>query len=71
MNRYFRVKQSEALVSAAKDAVHEMSKPFARHTDDNDLDDLLKQTERSQDPMLAYIKKKQNKKNANIKSMKC
>ncbi|XP_022097623.1 BUD13 homolog [Acanthaster planci] len=47
-----------------KDALHEMDKPLARYRDDQDLDDMLKGVEREGDPMMAFLKKKQTKKQA-------
>jgi pre-mRNA-splicing factor CWC26 len=44
------------------DMAYEMSKPLARYRDDEDLESLLKSREREGDPMLAYLKKKQQKK---------
>lgn len=41
--------------------LHEMSKPFARYADDEDLERYLKEQEREGDPMLAYIRKKKKK----------
>lgn len=42
----------------AADDLYEMSKPLARYRDDKDLETLLKERERAEDPMLAFIKKK-------------
>ncbi|CAH1797408.1 unnamed protein product [Owenia fusiformis] len=52
------VKQQEDQHTAISNALHEMSKPLARYKDDDDLDDLLRQRDREDDPMLAFIKKK-------------
>ena len=41
-----------------------MAKPLARYRDDQDLDDMLKEAEREGDPMMAFLKKKQSKKQA-------
>jgi len=41
--------------------MHEMDKPLARDKNDQDLDAHLKAVERSEDPMLKYIQKKQTK----------
>lgn len=41
--------------------LHEMTKPFARYADDEDLEKYLKEQEREGDPMLAYIRKKKKK----------
>ncbi len=43
------------------DELYEMSKPLARHADDEDLERMLKERERDGDPMLAFIKKKATK----------
>ena len=40
-----------------------MSKPLARSKDDKDLDAMLKDQERADDPMLAFIKKRKTKDN--------
>ena len=50
------------------DVVHEMSKPLARYVDDEDREKLLKSRELEEDPMLAYIRKKREKKNKTKKS---
>lgn len=41
--------------------LHEMSKPFSRYEDDEDLEKHLKDQEREGDPMLNYIRKKKKK----------
>ena len=41
--------------------MHEMDKPLARDKNDQDLDAHLKAVERSEDPMLKYIQRKQTK----------
>ena len=41
--------------------MHEMSKPLNRMKDDHDLDALLKDRVREEDPMLAFIAKKKTK----------
>lgn len=41
--------------------LHEMSKPFSRYEDDEDLEKHLKDQEREGDPMLDYIRKKKKK----------
>ncbi len=38
------------------DELYEMSKPLARHADDEDLERMLRERERDGDPMLAFIK---------------
>ena len=40
-----------------------MDKPLARYRDDVDLDKMLKDQERDDDPMLAYMKQKKAKQN--------
>ena len=41
-----------------------MDKPMARSKDDEDLDAHLKAVERTEDPMLQFMRKKQKKKQA-------
>ena len=41
--------------------LHEMSKPLARYVDDEDRDKHLRDKELTDDPMLAYVKKKKMK----------
>ena len=38
-----------------------MSKPLARYKDDQDLDRMLRDRERAEDPMLAFMQKKKSK----------
>jgi len=40
-----------------EDDIHEAEKPLARYIDDQDLDKMLREKEREEDPMLQYIKK--------------
>ena len=40
-----------------QDDLHEAEKPLARYIDDTDLDRMLRDKERDDDPMLQYIKK--------------
>jgi pre-mRNA-splicing factor CWC26 len=47
-----QVRQSE---EAVKDYLEQAEKPLARYRDDQDLDALLKQKERDDDPMLKYL----------------
>jgi len=47
--------------SKAADALHEADKPMARYRDDEDLDQMLREMDRAEDPMLAYVKKKKTK----------
>ena len=57
-------KWGKGLVQAAnqrtnvEDTMHEMAKPLTRHRDDEDLDAMLKDRVREEDPMLAFIGKK-------------
>ena len=57
-------KWGQGLVQAAnqrtnvEDTMHEMAKPLTRHRDDEDLDAMLKDRVREEDPMLAFIGKK-------------
>ena len=41
-----------------EEALHEVNKPLARYKDDDDLDQMLREQDRAEDPMLAFIKKK-------------
>ena len=50
--------QAAAQATNVEDAMHEMSKPLTRHRDDQDLDAMLKDRVREEDPMLAFISKK-------------
>ncbi|XP_068624438.1 BUD13 homolog [Battus philenor] len=52
------IKQIEAQEAKIQEYMHEASKPLARHKDDRDLEDRLKQVEREGDPMLRYIREK-------------
>ncbi|KAM3968666.1 uncharacterized protein ACR2FA_012635 [Aphomia sociella] len=52
------MKQIEAQEARVQEFMHEASKPLARHKDDRDLEDRLKQIERDGDPMLQYIREK-------------
>ena len=45
------------------DYLHEVDKPLARYRDDEDLEKMLKDQEREDDPMLAYMKQKKTKQN--------
>ena len=60
-----QTKQAEEKVA---DYLHEVDKPLARYRDDKDLDKMLKDQEREDDPMLAYMK--QQKKKQDIKEGK-
>lgn len=52
------MKQKEEKAIRLEDHVYEMAKPLARSRDDQDLDTMLKDQERADDPMLTFIKKK-------------
>jgi pre-mRNA-splicing factor CWC26 len=52
------VKQSEASQAERVDQEHESNKPLARYEDDADRDQLLKERELTEDPMLEYIRRK-------------
>lgn len=53
------LKQVEDAEERLADTLKEMSKPLARYADDEDLDNFLKAQEREGDPMLEYIRNKQ------------
>ena len=53
-----QTKQNE---EKAADYLHEINKPLARYRDDKDLETMLKDQEREDDPMLAYMKQKKKK----------
>lgn len=44
-----------------EDMIHEMKKPLARYKDDEDLDKLLREKERSGDPMLEFVRKRKER----------
>ncbi|KAH9522335.1 bud site selection protein [Dermatophagoides farinae] len=50
--------QREEQLEQLENELHEMSKPLARYKDDDDLDKLLRDKDREDDPMLANIRKK-------------
>lgn len=50
--------QREEQLEKMESELHEMSKPLARYKDDDDLDELLRNQDRQDDPMLAEIMKK-------------
>ncbi|CAG5059799.1 unnamed protein product [Parnassius apollo] len=52
------IKQIEAQEARIQEYLHEASKPLARHRDDRDLEERLKQVERDGDPMLQYMREK-------------
>ncbi|XP_064651103.1 BUD13 homolog [Lineus longissimus] len=55
------LKQQELRAENLADHMHEMDKPLARHTGDDDLESLLKEKERDGDPMAAFMRKKKSK----------
>ncbi len=55
------MKQYEEQQAAVNDALHEATKPLARAKDDQDMDEMLKDRDREDDPMLEYMKKKKQK----------
>ena len=56
-----RVQQTKSAIEKVEDDVYEMSKPLARYKNDEDLDRMLRDRERSEDPMLAFLQKKKTK----------
>lgn len=60
VNRVAQTRENEEKVA---DYLHEVDKPLARYRDDVDLDKMLKDQERDDDPMLAYVKQKKAKQN--------
>ena len=57
-----RVTQTKQNKEKVADYLHEVDKPLARYRDDKDLEMMLKEKERDDDPMLAYMKQKKKKK---------
>lgn len=55
------VKQVEGARARLEDNLYEMSKPLTRTEEDVDRENLLKDQEREEDPMLAYMRKKKEK----------
>merc|ERR1712098_1002999 len=55
------VTQVNAASAQLEDNLYEMSKSLTRTVDDKDREDLLKEREREDDPMAAYMKKKKAK----------
>ncbi|XP_059167247.1 BUD13 homolog [Physella acuta] len=55
------VKQQADREARLEDDLHEASKPLARYADDKDLDKMLREEERADDPMLAYIQSQKKK----------
>jgi len=66
------VKQTADRADTLADQVHEASKPLARYQDDVDLDSKLREEERAEDPMLAFIrgKKKKEQAKSGVKKLK-
>ena len=58
-----RVTQTKQGQDKVADYLHEVDKPLARYRDDEDLEKMLKDQEREDDPMLAYMKQKKTKQN--------
>lgn len=56
------MKQAEEQETRLKEYVHESSKPLARYKDDKDLEQELRGRERTGDPMLEYMRKKEREK---------
>lgn len=61
MNFILRVVQTKQNQEKVEDYLHEVDKPLARYRDDKDLEKMLKDQERDDDPMLAYMKQKKKK----------
>ena len=57
----FSVVQTKETREKVEDYLHEVDKPLARYRDDEDLEKMLKDQEREDDPMLAYMKHKKKK----------
>lgn len=57
----FSVVQTKETQEKVEDYLHEVDKPLARYRDDEDLEKMLKDQEREDDPMLAYMKQKKKK----------
>jgi len=57
------VTQTKQTQDKVADYLHEIDKPLARYRDDEDLEKMLKDQERDDDPMLAYMKQKKTKQN--------
>ena len=55
------VKQSKSERDKVQDDLYEMTKPLARYKNDADLDQMLRDRERAEDPMLAFVQKKKAK----------
>merc|ERR1711881_238755 len=55
------VAQVNAAAARLEDNLYEMSKPLTRGADDDDRETLLKERDREDDPMAAYMRKKKAK----------
>ncbi len=58
----FSVKQLEERKEKLDEMARVINEPFARHADDTAMNEHLKQMELKEDPMLAYMQKKKEKK---------
>ena len=56
-----RVVQTQSREKKLEDELHEMAKPLARYRNDADLEEMLRNQERQDDPMLAFMTKKKVK----------
>ena len=65
----YRLKQLEQQKQVLTEALHEAEKPLARYKDDEDLDQILREMDRAEDPMLAFIKKKKKNTGPPVKGM--
>lgn len=64
-NRWSKgIVQREDQIEKIESDLHEMSKPLARYEDDADLEKLLREREREDDPMLKEIRKKREEEKA-------
>ena len=61
------MKQAEDYKKKLEEDSYESSKPLARYQSDKDLDNLLKERELEDDPMLAYMQKKKKTKTSTEK----
>ncbi|XP_062511492.1 BUD13 homolog [Corticium candelabrum] len=55
------IAQQQMKEQEVEDMIHEMNKPLARYKDDEDLDKMLREKERSGDPMLEFVRKRKEK----------
>ncbi|CAB4038426.1 Hypothetical predicted protein [Paramuricea clavata] len=55
------VQQTKSTKQKVDDDLYEMSKPLARYKNDEDLDKMLRDRERAEDPMLAFMQKQKAK----------